>query len=187
MTEPVFVSFYTNNWQYTARGQKLERSLKSLGYRCHFSALDTTGDWLTNTALKAAFICDMLELYDHIVWVDADSELTGDPVLFRQQSTPLLLRPHSTMPSRRWHVSVMGIKRTPETLSLCKVWREKVNAQGGTDEARFDDAYREYPVDTAPLPTEYLALPGDNVSKPVVIIGLSRDQTKLARKERKTL
>lgn len=182
MTEPVFVSFYTSNWHYTALGKKLARDLTAYGHQCHFAALKNTGDWITNTALKATFICDMLGKYEHVVWVDADSHVQGDPVLFRHQSTPLLLRPHSTMPSRRWHVGVMGIMRTPETLALCRAWRAEIARQGGTDEARFDDAYRRYPAEVATLPAEYLVLPDDNVLKPVLVMGLSEDESKLARK-----
>ena len=185
MAEPVFVSFFTENWRYAECASQLRNALRHHGCRCDFRPLQSTGDWLTNTALKASFISKMLRHYDHIVWIDADSQLYSRPELFFQQKEPLLLRPHSTIPDRLWHVGAMGIRRTPETIALCDAWKYQVQMYGGTDEACFDAVIRDTAIRVQHLPAHYHALPKEEEAENAVLaMGLSLDETKLALKER---
>lgn len=129
----------------------------------------------------------MLKKHEWIVWIDADSRMLKYPLMLTQQSEPLLLRRHSTLPSRNWHVGVMGIRRTKQTLAVCRAWAARVRENGGTDEACFDDVIRKYSIKTGTMPVKYHALPDEVDLHTVIAMGLSKDKTKMAMKKRLAL
>jgi len=181
---PVIISFYTNNWKYRELAERMREDCQRLGLNHDIVLLEGSGDWLHNTRLKAGFITDMLDKYKHIVWVDVDSKIEKLPILFFHQYRPLLLRPHSTVKGRLWHVSVMGITRTPQTVSLCHDWKVKIaGLKEVTDEFCFDLVIREHmDIPVQHLPAEYMLLPHERKTDSIISVGLSQDPSKLQRK-----
>ncbi|MGV8925716.1 MAG: putative nucleotide-diphospho-sugar transferase [Ewingella sp.] len=184
MKTPVFVSFFTDNWIYPQLADQLIADCEQFGIAHDIRERTGTGEWLANTALKAGFIHEMLMKHDHIIWIDADSRILRRPHMLLAQSEALLLRRHSTLAARRWHVGVMGIRRTDETLALCAAWAQRVREKGGTDEACFDEVIGEFNIKTGALSAKYHALPGEVDPHSVVVMGLSKDESKMAMKAR---
>jgi hypothetical protein len=183
MAESVFVSFYTDNWLYPEHAAALRESLERLGLQHDIRRVEGS-DWLSNTRQKAAFIREMLDIYSQIVWLDVDSAIHQRPGMLLDFREDMLLRPHSTVPGRKWHVSVMGWKATRATRLLCNAWIKQCEQDGGTDEAAFDAVIGRYEskVSIGRMPDKYHILPGDADDHRVITIGLSKDEEKLRLK-----
>lgn len=138
-------------------------------------------DWLANTRIKARFIRMMLDIYPFIVWLDVGSDIHQQPHMLMEFSEDLLLRPHSTLPGRAWHVSVMGWKSTRQTIALCDAWIKQADAVGGTDEATFDAVINRFTetVSIGHMSLMYQCLPHEPRGNAVPSIGLSQDESKL--------
>lgn len=183
--QPVIISFYTPNWRYRQYAEKLAQQLDAMDIKHDIQLFYDRGDWLANTRLKPLFIRDMLNFYPSIVWIDADSTLHMRPHMLLNFTEDLLLRPHATVQDRLWHVSVMGIKSTPETRALCDEWIKRANEVGGTDESAFDDVIRNHPgLNIGLLPPKYHRLQHEQMTDAVISIGVSKDDDKMRIKKR---
>lgn len=85
---PLFVSFYTINTGYESEVQHLLNSLKQFNLPYHIEGIPSTGDWVTNCAMKPSFILKMMNTYPSspIVWVDADAVIESIPTLFKKNN-----------------------------------------------------------------------------------------------------
>lgn len=187
MTEPVFVSFYTDNWKYPQLAARLIEQLESLGLKHDIRSRIQGADWLANTRIKAHFIREMLDLYPVIIWIDVDCDVHQMPRMLMDFSEDLLLRPHSTVPGRAWHVSVMGWKSTRQTKALCSAWIKQADRAGGTDEAAFDSVIGRHAskLKIGRMPLKYHRLPDEPDDNAVITIGISQDEDKLRIKSAK--
>ncbi|MGV2811730.1 hypothetical protein [Enterobacter cancerogenus] len=179
--EPVFVSFYTDNWKYPEHAKRLKEQLIALGVKHDIRRVESGFDWLANTRIKAKFIREMLDIYPHIIWIDVDSDIHQLPKMLLNFSEDLLLRPHSTVPGRAWHVSVMGWKSTRQTKALCSAWIKQADRVGGTDEAAFDTVINRFAdkLSIGCMPQKYHCLPEEPADNAVITIGISQDDDKL--------
>jgi hypothetical protein len=181
----MIVSFYTENWRYRERAEAMADQLKMWGIAHDIRPLADRGNWLANTRLKPFYIREMLDLYPRIVWVDADSLLHQRPGMLLDFREDLLLRPHSTVEGRAWHVAVMGWKSTPQTRALCNEWIQCAESDGGTDEAAFDKVISRYPsLSIGLMPPKYHRLHHEPQSHAVISIGISQDDDKMRIKKR---
>ncbi|KGT94976.1 hypothetical protein NG99_06035 [Erwinia typographi] len=181
MYSPVFVSFFTGNWIYPQMAERLADSLDGLGLHHDIRGIESGDNWLANTRLKAGFIRQMLDVYPRIVWVDADSDIHKLPHMLLNFREDLFLRPHSTVPGRAWHVSVMGWSSNNRTKALCDDWSWFADAYGGTDEAAFDAVIRRHQMGLTigSMPLEYHRLPHETAENVVITIGISKDSDKM--------
>lgn len=181
MKMPVFVSFYTDNWIYSQLAEQLENTLSDMELPCDIRPIMGGADWLANTRIKPRFIRKMLDIYPRIIWIDADSKISQMPHMLLDFSEDLLLRPHSTVPGRAWHVSVMGWTSNDATKALCDDWIEQCAADGGTDEAAFDAVIANHSdrLSIGKMPLKYHRLPHDPQDHAVITIGISRDADKI--------
>lgn len=186
MIEPVFVSFYTDNWEYPQRAEQLTAQLDVLELRHDIRLMEQGTDWMANTRIKARYIRMMLDIYPFIVWLDVDSDVHQRPCMLMEFSEDLLLRPHATVPGRAWHVSVMGWKSTRQTMALCDAWIKQADAVGGTDEAAFDVVINRFTetVSIRDMPLEYHRLQHEPRKNAIISIGISQDEDKLRIKHR---
>ena len=83
INKTLFVSFYTTNQQlYIDCAKRLKESLTTLGLHNYIQPTETKGSWKLNNFYKPQFILDTMNQfsnYEHIVWVDADSEFIKFP------------------------------------------------------------------------------------------------------------
>lgn len=80
MTVPVFVSFYTPEYESESTG--LVASLRQVGIpddQVHVQAVGSRGNWHLNCARKCEFLTECLRKFDVIVWLDADARTDQDP------------------------------------------------------------------------------------------------------------
>ncbi|EQA1622543.1 hypothetical protein V5K00_RS10365 [Enterobacter asburiae] len=181
MSESVFVSFYTDNWIYPQLAERLVAQLEAMGLKHDIRRMKQGTDWLANTRIKARFIRQMLDIYPSVVWLDVDSDVHQLPRMLMAFGEDLLLRPHSTVPGRTWHVSVMGWKSTRQTKALCNAWIKQADAAGGTDEAAFDAVIGQFSgkVSIGRMPLKYHRLPHEPDKHAVITIGISQDEDKM--------
>ncbi len=181
MTMPVFVSFFTENWIYPQLADQLANTLSDMELPSDIRPASGEADWLANTRIKPRFIRAMLDIYPRIIWIDADSEIRQMPRMLLDFSEDLLLRPHSTVPGRAWHVSVMGWTSNPATKALCDEWIAHCQAHGGTDEAAFDAVIARHPreITIGRMPLKYHRLPHESEDNAVITIGISQDADKM--------
>lgn len=158
-----------------------------MGLKYDIRRTEQEADWLANTRIKAGFIREMLDVYPTIIWLDVDSEMHQAPHMLMNFSEDLLLRPHSTVPGRKWHVSVMGWKSTRQSRMLYNAWIKQADAAGGTDEAAFDAVIRRFDskVSIGRMLLEYHRIPGESKNNAVITIGISQDKDKLCIKYNK--
>lgn len=187
---PVLVSFYTDNWLYPQHAARLAAECDHYGIAHDICRLETTGDWMQNTQLKARFIRDRLERHGEIIWLDVDSALLRKPDLFKRSlPSDLGLVRHTTLP-RHWHVGMMMFRQCAGVAWLLDEWIDRLESCGGTDEAALDITWNRLAdrlrVTVATLPITYHALPVRRGYAPgsVIGMGLSMDSTKMAMKQR---
>ncbi|NBF24602.1 hypothetical protein [Enterobacter hormaechei] len=185
MTEPVIISFFTQEWEYRSRALALAKQCDEMGIKNDFRPMESTGSWLRNTALKARFINQMLQEYEHIIWFDCDGMFMQRPdlVLEHAVAEPVMAVPHQGLP-RNWQVSSISVRRTEESLALMARWAEYARDNDVTDELAFHIVTTEMPGLVAPLPTSYCALPKSGVypEGAVYAAGISQSANKLALK-----
>lgn len=181
MAKPVFVSFFTDNWIYPQLAVRLSSQIEAMGLKHDIRRMEQGVDWLANTRIKARFIHQMLGIYPSIIWLDVDSDMHQFPLMLTTFSEDLLLRPHSTVSGRTWHVSVMGWKSTSQTKALCNAWIKQGDIYGGTDEAAFDAVINNFKneISIGRMPMEYHCLPHEPQEHAVITIGISRDEDKM--------
>ncbi|MDR9909429.1 hypothetical protein [Enterobacter hormaechei] len=188
MIEPVVVSFYTPEWEYRSRALALAKQCEEMGLRHDFRPMESTGNWLRNTALKASFIHNLLQQHEHIIWSDCDGVFLARPtlVLDHAAAEPVMAVPHQALP-RNWQVSCLSFRRTPESLALAARWADYARKNDVTDELAFHIVTTEMPGLVAPLPTSYCGLPKHGVypEGTVYAVGLSKSPDKMALKAKK--
>ena len=76
MDLPTIVSFYTIGTPYETEALRLKQSCERLQTPFIIEGLESTGDWIRNCSLKAAFVLRHLQqLKRPLLWVDADAEI----------------------------------------------------------------------------------------------------------------
>lgn len=186
----IVVSYFTSNWQYPEHARRLQHECDKFGLVHDICELPSTGEWISNTALKPAFILEKMQEHGEVAWLDVDSTILENPVKMKQSIRGhACLAPHTVL-QRRWHVGCMFWRYSPETLRFVKRWIENTQA-GGTDEAALEKTWLELNGDEIftvdPLPMEYHGLPhrGSYKRGTIIGMGISTDETKLAMKARK--
>ena len=81
MTEPIFVTYWTDKYKQHAREWLL--SAHELGLRCSIAHLECAGSWQANCQKKPAFLLEMLQQFPAgpVVWVDVDARFRSRPDL----------------------------------------------------------------------------------------------------------
>ncbi|CAK7192257.1 hypothetical protein COMNV_00448 [Commensalibacter sp. Nvir] len=181
----MIVSFYTENWYCPHHAERMRKLLDQFKIPHDIQFLKGRGRWMDNTRIKAAFIYEMLHTYKRFLWVDIDSEIVDNPFpqIMSNFTGDLLLRRHSTLNDRLYHVSVMGWTSNDTTKRLCKEWIQEGEEHVGTDELSFDLAIKKFnqPLSIHLLDPMYHRLPKEDVKNPCITIGLSIDPTKRSK------
>lgn len=193
MSTPVIVSFYTPEWEYASRAKALMNRCNELGLAHDIQSRESSGNWNKNTAMKAQFIQEMLAKYEHIIWMDCDGELRHIPAICiaHAHDEPILAVPHQTMAChpespRAWHVCVISIRRTPQSIELVDRWVASLQRYDITDELAFHDVTAATTGLIHALPERYCALPhnGKFQADAVWCLGISKSPDKMAMKAR---
>jgi len=193
MSAPVIVSFFTPEWEYASRAQALINRCNELGLAHDIQPRESRGNWNRNTAMKAQYIGQMLEKHEHIIWLDCDGELRHVPAICvaHAHDEPVLAVPHQTMADhptspRAWHVCVLSIRRTPESLALVDAWIRRLQHSDATDELAFHETTRSLPGLVHALPERYCALPHNGIFQKDAVwrLGISKSPDKMAMKKR---
>lgn len=195
-TYPTIISFYTKSWEYEAHAIRLAAECEKLGLDYYIKEYPDTGDWISNTRLKAAFIHEALtELKRPVLWIDVDGSIYRRPDALRLPVTnDFMARHQRTGPMRTWHVGTMFFNYNEATLHLVSFWKELAIIATGTDEAAFDYVWEKHAGDldliSGELPVEYFHVVMGGTRLPtkhtVVSHRLSKCETKIARKHRQT-
>ena len=176
------VSFYTQTWLYPERAASLAQRCEELGLSYDIQERKTTGSWRNNTGMKPAYIREMLDKYEHILWVDCDGELFQRPELCINQpdTVDILACPHRTNSARDWHVGILSIRSNKRTKAFVDEWVnivDKNKKNDVTDEFAFIQLMKKYPyVIFQALPDNYhVVMTADkDVSDAVFGLGVSR-------------
>lgn len=85
MSDPLFVSFYTPEYEVAAAN--LVKSLRKFKLHYRVVRMLDRGSWQANCHIKPGFIWGMIEAHPGrpIVWVDADAEIIKPPTLFTEE------------------------------------------------------------------------------------------------------
>lgn len=181
----MIVSFFTENWLYPQKAETMRTTLHHFRIPYDIQYKKSKGRWLDNTRIKASFIYQMLHRYRQFLWVDIDSEIISNPFpeIMNSFTGDLLLRRHSTIKDRFYHVSVMGWTANDRTKQLCRQWIKEGEEHRGTDELSFDMAIKKFnqPLSVNLLAPIYHSLPNEPISNPCIQIKLSKDHTKRSR------
>jgi hypothetical protein len=159
MTAPfTVVSFYTRNWIYPEKAQEMIGYCRKLGLAYDIQERGDTGKWRSNTALKPKYIREMLDKYDHILWVDCDSVLFKQPTIAmnQPQNVDIMACPHRVVAGRDWHVGIMSFRSNERTKAFVDAWIAQVEkniAHDITDERAFMILMENHPE------VQFLALP----------------------------
>lgn len=134
------ISFYTQNWQYPAKAERLRQACQKLGIDCLIEELPDAGNWTANTRLKSKFVYDkLIELQRPVVWVDADCVLHKAPevdltcdigAVKKAQPNPLV-----------WYVSILFFNYTSKGIEFARRWAQY--PLKSTDHAAFEKVWRE--------------------------------------------
>lgn len=185
MSSPVVISFYTPDWEYQDRALALAKQCDEYGLNHDFRLMNSVGSWIRNTAIKASFIYQMAQEYEHVIWLDCDGTLKQRPSLVLEHPVrePIMCVPHQTLP-RNWHVAAISVRQTPESLALLARWAQFTRVNDVTDELAFHEVTTIMSGLVAPLPTSYCSIPDRGIYAPetVYAVGLSKSPDKMAMK-----
>lgn len=192
MSEPLVISFFTDDWEYPQHARRMRRDCESLKLEHHIERRDSTHNYIKNTTIKPFFIRDCLNKFQRpVLWVDVDGVLLKQPGLknidadfaaceyFNKQNL-----------DRDWAVGILWFNYTPEAIALLDKWCSQ--ATDKTDEAAFDIAWKKLKdiLKVYTLPPKYhfikwrvsLEIPEDTI----FYNQLSKFEDKLKRKNLKT-
>lgn len=106
------VSFYTGEGDYARFAANLRASCERFGVPCTIDALETTGDWGKNNALKPRFVLEKaLKIKEPVVWLDVDCELCERPDLFEKPRHDFMIYNFACDPD------VRAYQRNPERIN----------------------------------------------------------------------
>lgn len=158
MTNPLIISFYTDDWTYADHARRMKDDCQRLNLECYIEQRESTRDYIRNTAIKPIFVKQCLEKFQRsVLWVDVDglmlkkfplSDLTEDFAACEYRNKKNL--------DRDWSVCMLWFNYTPGSLLLVNEWCN--NAHSGTDEAAFDVAWKKlkHQVTVHKLPDHYI-------------------------------
>lgn len=134
------ISFYTKNWQYPVKAERLRQACEKLGIDYLIEELPDTGNWTANTRLKSSFIYDKLtQLQRPVVWVDADCVLHKAPTIDLSCDIGAV---EKTQPNPlAWYVSILFFNYTEKGIEFAKRWAQC--PLKSTDHAAFEKIWRE--------------------------------------------
>lgn len=143
MTEPVIISFYTDDWEYPAHAERMAKDCDTLELKHHIVNKPSTRDYIQNTAIKPFFVKECLtEFKQPVLWVDVDGLLLKRPDLAGTTSDIAVCKYfNKEFLDRDWAVSIMWFNYTEPSLRLVDCWC--ANSPGKTDEAAFDIAWKQ--------------------------------------------
>jgi hypothetical protein len=182
VTQPIVVTFYTDQF-YADKASTLGRSVKRHGLDFVARHLDDTGSWVTNCAMKPAFIRGMFEeCSTPVLWMDADSEMVGSPARILETTADLAVhgsnagqrvrrqagRKDAVRLPPKWrgkpiwaNTGTVFVNQTMNALDLLDAW-----CMHQDDNARWYDQWTlMYAIADVPdakidwLPNEYCAMP----------------------------
>ena len=181
-------------WEYEEHAKRLASECEKLGLDYYIKEYPDTGDWLSNTRLKAKFIYETLEeLKRPVLWIDVDGSIYRKPnALMLPITADFMARHQRTGPMRTWHVGTMFFNYTESARHLVNFWKELTDAAHGTDEAAFEYVWDNHSIDLdliyEELPAEYFHIiaRGNHFPNTTTVIShrLSKCETKMARKQR---
>ena len=147
MSEPLIISFYTDDWEYPNHAKRLAGECIGLKLEHHIEKKESTRDYIKNTAIKPFFIRECLQRFQRsVLWLDVDGTLLKSPGLGHLDSDFAACEYFNKEKiSRDWAVGIMWFNHTPAALALLDEWCD--NTSRGTDEAAFDVAWKKLKSD----------------------------------------
>jgi len=186
--DPMIISFYTNDWCYPEHAARLRSECNSLSIEFYVKEMESTRDYIKNTAIKPFFIRDTLTKFRRpVVWIDVDAiilkpldlDITGHDIgACRHMDSRL---------KRQWAVATLCFNYTESALNFLDTWCEQ--ARSGTDENAFELSWQQLKdsVKIQELPPTYhfvkwsdrLVIPENTI----VCHQLSKFEDKMRRKQ----
>jgi hypothetical protein len=127
--KPLVISFYTNDWEYSAHAVRLRQECQDLNLDHHIVELTSTGSYRGNCGLKPGFILQSLKKFKMpVLWLDVDasilrypSELLIDSI---HQYDIAAIRKKPGM--NHWYVGSIWFNYTTNTLAFVNQWSQQV-------------------------------------------------------------
>lgn len=126
-TNFVVTSFYTDD-RYKCEAEKLVESLNKFKISYDIRKADSLGGWHENTRYKATFLLEMLDIYDRLVWIDADGVVVKYPSLFDtldcDVASTILVRHNNPHKKYGMLSGTIFLKNTDKTREMIHKWIE---------------------------------------------------------------
>lgn len=160
MATPTFtvISFYTPDWEYPSHADRLRQECQQLNLPYLIEERPSTGDYISNTAIKPHYIKYCLEkLKGPVLWVDVDGSFTKFPEMIDRLTGDFAACEYFNKEKldRDWAVGILWFNYTDASRKLLQDWCDF--AIKGTDEAAFDQAWksRKQEIVMTVLPKNY--------------------------------
>lgn len=154
----IVVSFYTAGTLYEEEAVRLQESLHRLGIEHEILPRPNLGNWVSNCAMKATFIEEMLQSYGKpVVWLDADAEVMQPLDLFQSAQFDFAVREREAKIHPRfgpWNSGTLYFGTSPEAMMLVALWVQRSAAC--PDELDQMSLYQAYHCMVDPPTTEFL-------------------------------
>lgn len=190
-TFPTIISFYTPSWTYVEHAKRLIDECEMLGLNYYIKEYQDSGNWITNTRLKASFIHEAINnLKSPVLWIDVDGSIYKTPEILKLPvSVDFMGRHQRVGPCRTWHVGTMFFNYTKNSLKLIELWKNAAESGDGSDEHQFESVWiknnKELGISFSELPKEYFMISESSyniVSDPVIVHRLSKCPDKIKKK-----
>jgi hypothetical protein len=146
MTNPIFISFYSDNPYYIDKAIALERKCSDLGISIEMDKINLYKEYWKNTLYKPTFIFNKIrEKKEDLVWVDVDTDIRIYHTCFRKWESDILAASHTG--------NLDGIKASPlcfkyneRTLSFLSEWSSICLAKIGSNDVDLDHDVFKYEI-----------------------------------------
>jgi len=149
----IIVSYYTND--YKNHAIELQKSLDFLNLNYSIRNIPDRGSWLLNDRQRPMFLLSIMHEYiKSVVWLDADSYVLEEPILFNNIITDIALSYYDNTPL----IGTMFLNNNENTQKLLVDWylgccESKIDSQ-----IIFRDILRKSKITITKLPYSYCYL-----------------------------
>lgn len=146
MSNPTFISFYTDSSYYRDCSINLQKQIESLGGVLISEKIEDTGKYWKNTLLKPGFILEkMISLKEDIIWIDADTSISLYPECMKKWESDIILASHTgTLEGIK--ASPIGLKYNENTLRFLESWDKVSKSMISNDDLDMDHDVMKYEI-----------------------------------------
>lgn len=187
MTNPIIISFFTDDWEYPKHAERLKKECESHGLEYHIEQRESTKDYIKNTSIKPFFIRDCIDKFQRpVFWVDVDALIMKKIDIEIKDQDIAACRYFNEKIKRSWSVASLFFNYTEKSKIFLDHWCD--NSKNVTDEASFEITWQSLKekVKILQLPESYnfvkwsyrLSIPEDTI----ICHQLSKFEDKMRRK-----